>query len=82
MFLKEPTPVAEHEFLFDYQTSREGWCWRAEEEKSLLATAELADHILKLMINLHERIDKRRSNPDYDPLGDSDDGDSENLRWT
>jgi hypothetical protein len=80
VFLRNPTPVAEHEVQFDYQASRGGWCWRLED-KTLLTTSELADHILKLMIDLHERIEKKRSNPDYDPLEDSDDENPDDLRW-
>jgi len=71
VFLKDPSPVAEHEFRFDYQVSRGGWCWRAEDN-TLLTTAELAEHILKLIINLHERIEKKKTSPDYDPFEDED----------
>ena len=70
VFLKDPEPVAEHEVYFDYQSSRGGWCWRDEGSRRFLTTAELADHILKLMIDLHEDIERKKSDPDYDAWED------------
>jgi hypothetical protein len=79
MFLKRPTPIDKHEFYFDYQASRGGWCWHSEDDGALLTTAELADHIIKIMIELHERLEKERSDPDHDPWEDDDDTDE---GWT
>ena len=44
-----------------------------EDDRALLTTAELADHIIKIMIELHERLEKERADPDYYPYQDDDD---------
>ena len=73
IFLKNPEPLNEREFYFDYQGSRGGWCWRNEDGGTFLTTPELADHILKLMIDLHDRVEKKRMSARDDPWAEEDD---------
>jgi len=73
IFLKNLEPLNEREFYFDYQGSRGGWCWRNEDGGTFLTTPELADHILKLMIDLHDRVEKKRMSARDDPWAEEDD---------
>ncbi len=73
IFLKNPEPLNERELYFDYQGSRGGWCWRNEDGGTFLTTPELADHILKLMIDLHDRVEKKRMSARDDPWAEEDD---------
>jgi len=46
---------------------------RNEDGGTFLTTPELADHILKLMIDLHDRVEKKRMSARDDPWAEEDD---------
>jgi hypothetical protein len=64
IFLKDPQELSVREFYFDYQASRGGWCWHNENRDKLLTTGELSEHILKMLMELHDRVHTEAMNPD------------------
>lgn len=56
---EEPRQVSKKEFYFDYQEPA-GWCWKEKRNAgNSLTTAELAEHLIARVLDLHERFQGR-----------------------
>jgi hypothetical protein len=54
----EPRQVSKREFYFDYR-EHVGWCWKEKRTSKAGDTAGLADQIMALLLDLHERFQGR-----------------------
>jgi hypothetical protein len=55
---EEPQSILKREFHFDYQPAY-GWCWKQPgTAKEFLTTSGLAEHVLKVLLDLHDRFEK------------------------
>ncbi|MGD0923405.1 MAG: hypothetical protein ABSA70_16825 [Terriglobia bacterium] len=55
---EEPQSVSKKDFHFDYQPAY-GWCWKEPGTATgFLTTSGLAEHVLKVLLDLHDRFEK------------------------
>jgi hypothetical protein len=57
MYFRQPEPVGEYQFYIDYQTGV-GWCWHEGSSAIFLTSEAMGEHILKLLMDLHERLER------------------------
>ena len=50
-------PVARTSFYFNYQASYE-WCWHLKSSTEFYTASELADKLLKTLLNLQDRFER------------------------
>lgn len=55
--LPNPQRVAERKFCFDYQPAF-GWCWRLNPSTDFYTESNLADELLKTLLDLQDRFEK------------------------
>jgi hypothetical protein len=54
----EPRSISKRDFHFDYQPAY-GWCWKQPgTDNRFLRTTELAEHVVKILLELHDRFEK------------------------
>lgn len=53
---EEPRSISKTNYHFDYDAAH-GWCWRQPNGKgNLLTTSDLAEHLIKCVLELHEKF--------------------------
>ncbi len=54
---RQPKRIAETSFYFDYQPAY-GWCWHLKSSTEFYTAPELADKLLKTLLNLQDRFER------------------------